>query len=441
MKILNGKYYKNYNQYLNYIKPHLKGYAFFDYNNDSKHIPYRKYTDFDEYLDYYKKSRVNNYFNIRALAYFDIKKRSNDNNEEDNFNYNYICTKIFEYGNSFMNMLGDPNNKMNKHLYKKIISIIDYMSKSEEAKNKEFYTHTGFKLDYLNLYELFKCIEEEKKTFFDILNNNTFFIAQTSKIFDDVLDDLSIDKNIEKEEKKKIEYITDKIFEFFKMENEDKYLSELLKYNKKEFLNSFINAIKQMKDKDKENIKKQYELFLKIEEKTHYIHLYIKTIEIFFEKNEEYFYNFISCNKNLFEDKYKDNLDHLFRNLINKNVEKFINCIPEFNNLFENKLNLNKIKNSIIKNIIKSNKYELFLNQNLKNHTNIFCEFDNSLLILNFSENNKNASKYIMNKIKELFCQNDDNQLFIGFLKNSIINQYAFDMILKIISKKKIKIL
>ena len=439
LKILNGKYYKNYNQYLNYIKPHLKGYAFFDYNNDSKHIPYRKYTDFDEYLDYYKKSRVNNYFNIRALAYFDIKKRSNDNNEEDNFNYNYICTKIFEYDNSFMNMLGDPNNKMNKHLYKKIISIIDYMSKSEEAKNKEFYTHTGFKLDYLNLYELFKCIEEEKKTFFDILNNNTFFIAQTSKIFDDVLDDLSIDKNIEKEEKKKIEYITDKIFEFFKMENEDKYLSELLKYNKKEFLNSFINAIKQMKDKDKENIKKQYELFLKIEEKTHYIHLYIKTIEIFFEKNEEYFYNFISCNKNLFEDKYKDNLDHLFRNLINKNVEKFINCIPEFNNLFENKLNLNKIKNSIIKNIIKSNKYELFLNQNLKNHTNILCEFDNSLLILNFSENNKNASKYIMNKIKELFCQNDDNQLFIGFLKNSIINQYAFDMILKIISKKKDK--
>jgi menaquinone-dependent protoporphyrinogen IX oxidase len=124
---------------------------------------------------------------------------------------------------------------------------------------------------------------------------------------------------------------------------------------------------------------------------------------------------------------------------MNKNIEKFINCIPDLNNLFEKNLNLNKLKNCIIKNIIKSNKYELFFCQNLKNHTNIFNDFDNSLLILNFSENNKNASKYIINKIKELFCQNDDNQLFRGFLKNSIINQYAFDTILKIISKNKDK--
>jgi hypothetical protein len=191
-----------------------------------------------------------------------------------------------------------------------------------------------------------------------------------------------------------------------------------------------------MKDKDKESIKKQYELFLKIEDKTHYVHFYIKTIEIFFENNEEYFYNCLSCNKNLFEDKHKDNLDVLFRSLMNKNVEKFINCIPEFNNLFQNNLNLNKLKNSIIKNIIKSNKYELFFNKNLQNHSNIFSDFDDSLLILNFSENNKNASKYIMNKIKELFCPNEDNQLFIRFLNHSIINQYVFDTALKNLSKK-----
>ena len=437
LKILNGKYYLNYNQYFKYIKQHLKGYAFIDDNSDSKHIPYRKYTDFDEYLDFDIKNRFNNYFNIRILAYFDIKKRPNDNAEE-NFNYKYICDKIFG-GDNFMNMLGDPNDKMSKYLYKKIISIIDNISKSKEAINKKFEFSSFFKLDYSNLYELLSCIEEEKKSFFDILNNNAFFIEQTSNVFHRILSRLSDDKNIEKKDEKKIEYITDKIFEFFKMENEDKYLSELLEFNKKEFFNSFINKIKQMKDKDKESIKKQYELFLKIEDKTHYVHFYIKTIEIFFENNEEYFYNCLSCNKNLFEDKYKDNLDYLFRNLINKNVEKFINCIPEFNNLFENKLNLNKIKNSIIKNIIKSNKYELFFCQNLKNHTNIFNDFDNSLLILNFSENNKNASKYIINKIKELFCQNDDNQLFIGFLKNSIINQYAFDTILKIISKNKDK--
>ena len=121
---------------------------------------------------------------------------------------------------------------------------------------------------------------------------------------------------------------------------------------------------------------------------------------------------------------------------MNKNIEKFINCIPEFNNLFQNNLNLNKLKNSIIKNIIKSKKYDLFFTQNLKIHTNIFSNFDDSLLILNFAENNNNASNYIMNKIKELFCQNDDIQLFIEFLNHSIINQYAFDMLLKNISNK-----
>ena len=300
MKILNGKYYLNYNQYFKYIKQHLKGYAFIDDNSDSKHIPYRKYTDFDEYLDFDIKNRFNNYFNIRILAYFDIKKRPNDNAEE-NFNYKYICDKIFG-GDNFMNMLGDPNDKMSKYLYKKIISIIDNISKSKEAINKKFEFSSFFKLDYSNLYELLSCIEEEKKSFFDILNNNAFFIEQTSNVFHRILSRLSDDKNIEKKDEKKIEYITDKIFEFFKMENEDKYLSELLEFNKKEFFNSFINKIKQMKDKDKESIKKQYELFLKIEDKTHYVHFYIKTIEIFFENNEEYFYNCLSCNKNLFKD-------------------------------------------------------------------------------------------------------------------------------------------
>ena len=437
LKMLNGKCYQYYENYLKYIKPHLRGYAFLDENSDRKKIPYRKYTDFDEHLDYYKKSRIKRYFNIRVLAYFDIKRRPNDNNEEDNFNFNYICNKFFEEKLYVIKMLDEPNGKMNKHLYKKIISIIDYISK--EAKNKEIECYEFFRYELLdNLYELFVCIEEENKTFFDILNNNTFFISQTSKTFDAILLTFSYHKILMKD-MKKIEYITNKIFEFFKMESEDKYLGELVKYNKKEFFNSFINKIKQMKDKDKESIKKQYDLFLKFEDKTHYIHFYIKSIEIFFENNEEYFYNCLSCNKNLFKDKYKDKLDVLFRNLMNKNVEKFINCIPEFNNLFEYNLNLKNLKNSIIKNIIKSKKYELFFNQNLKTHTNIFSDFDNSLLILNFAENNNNASEYIMNKIKELFCQNDDNQLFIGFLKNCIINQYVFDITLKIISKKKDK--
>ena len=87
-------------------------------------------------------------------------------------------------------------------------------------------------------------------------------------------------------DKKKIEYMTDTIFEFFKMGNEEKYLNILIKFNKNEFLKLFINKIKKVKDKDKEAIKKEYEVLINdIDEKKYkYISFYIKILEIFFEK-------------------------------------------------------------------------------------------------------------------------------------------------------------
>ena len=489
---LKEKYCSNYKMYMEVLYPYLKGYAFIDDNNNSKIIPYHKYTDFNEYFERLKYHKYSNEIHIRALAYYDIRKRSN-NNEEDNTNFNFICKKLYDEKCSFMDMLKEPGDEINKHLLKKIISIIDYISKETinreynlelikvSKENSEHYEEVGicddednenndnndnnnedneYKegnltkerynknkekekqslqticFDYLNLYELFVCIKEEKKTFFDICNKNPFFIAQTSKIFDNLLEEFKTKKYINID-KKKIEYMNERILEFYKMENEDKYLSKLIIYNKNEFLNSFINKIKKPKDKDKEIIKKQYELFLNDEGKTNYISSYMKIMEIFFENNEEYFYNCLNCNKSLFEGNNKDNINYLFICLMNKNIEKFINSIPEFNNLFEN--NLNKLKNAIIKSIIKCKKFELFFSQNIKNHTNIFSNFDDSLLILNFAEDNKNASKYVMNKIKELFCQNDDNKLFIGFIKNTIINQYVFETTLKIVSKKKDK--
>ena len=455
--------YINYEKYMKFIKPFRKGYAFYDDNKNNKNIPYHKYTDFNEHFERLKYHKYSNEIHIRALAYYDIRKRSNDN-EEDNYNFNYICTKLFDENYSFMNILNEPRNKINKYLYKKIISIIDYISKEtinkefnraklkdlkqndESNEEKEYCCHCkrfqskedikqGFHhiyFYYFNLYELFLCINEEKKTFFDILNNNAFFITQTSIIFDNFLEHCRYMKS------ERIKYITDKILEFYKMENENKYLRKLIAYNKNEFLNSFINKIQKMKDNDKGNIEKEYELLFNDKLEMKYLNLYIKIFEIFFESNEEYFFNYLNYIKNLYgNQKNKIIFDRLFRSLMNKNIEKFINIIPEFNNLFLN--NLSKFKNSIIKNIIKSNKFELFFSQNIQNHTNIFSNFDDSLLILNFSENNKKASNYIMNKIKELFCQNDNNQLIIGFLKNAIINQYVFDMILKFISKKKDK--
>ena len=453
--------YVNYEKYMKFIKPFRKGYAFYDDNKSNKNIPYHKYTDINEYFERLKYHNYSNEIHIRALAYYDIRKKSNDN-EEDNSNFNYICTKLFDENCSFMNILNEPRNKINKYLYKKIISIIDYISKEtinkefnreklkdlkqndeDNKKNKYCFHYKSYQskkdikqgfhficFEYFNLYELFLCLEEEKKTFFDILNNNEFFITQASIIFDNFLEHFRYKK------RERIKYITDKILEFYKMENENKYLRKLITYNKNEFLNSFINKIKKLKDKEKRNIEEEYELLFNDKLEMKYLNLYIKIVEIFFENNEEYFFNYLNYIKNL-NDKQKKKeyiFASLFRSLINKNIEKFINCIPELNKFCLN--NLSKFKNSIIKSIIKSNKFELFFSQNIKNHTNIFNNFDDFLLILNFSENNKNASKYIMIKIKELFCQNDNNQLFIGILKNSIINRYVFDNLLKFIMTK-----
>jgi len=219
------------------------------------------------------------------------------------------------------------------------------------------------------------------------------------------------------------------------MENENKYLEKLIIYNKKEFLNSFINKLKKMKENGFGSIQKEYELFFNDKLKINYLNLYIEIFVLFFENNEEYFFEYLNFTKVLYDNPNKKYIfDNIFRNLMNINIEKFINYIPKFNNFFRD--NIRKLKNSIIKNIIKSRKYELFLSQNIQNSINIFNNFDDSILILNFSENDKNATEYIIDKIKELFQENDENQLFIGFLKHSIINQYAFDTTLKIISTK-----
>ena len=492
---LKEKYCSNYKMYMEFLYPYLKGYAFIDDNNNSKTIPYHKYTDFNEYFESLKYHKYSKGIHIRALAYYDIRKRSNDN-EEDNVNFNYICSKFYDEKCSFMDMLTEPGNEINKHLLKKIISIIEYISKeainnkdysleeskdskknnenneeegignddyNEDNENKEGNEDNENKegnltkdrynkkekerlqtifFDYLNLYELFVCLEEEKKTFFGICNYNTFFISQASKIFDKLVRKFKTNKYINID-KKKIEYMTEKMFEFWIMENKNNYLDILMIHKSREFLNSLINKIKKPKDKDKEIIRKETEKFFEYIIQSNHIISYIQIMEIFFENNEEDFYNYLYKTKYLFEGNYyrKNFIRYLnlfLIHLINKNIEKFINSIPEFNKILGDNL-LNKIEKAIIKSIIKSKKFDLFFNQNIKNQTKIFSDFDNSLLILNFAEDNKNASKYIMNKIKELFCQNDDHQLFIGFLSKSIINQYVFDTTLKIILKEKDK--
>ena len=85
---------------------------------------------------------------------------------------------------------------------------------------------------------------------------------------------------------------------------------------------------------------------------------------------------------------------------------------------------------------IDNKKWELFFNDNIKNYTNIVSDFESSLLILN-NIDNSSGSKYMMNKIKELFCNNDDVELFIGCLRYLITNEYVIETLIKVISKKK----
>ena len=72
---------------MKFIKPFRKGYAFYDDNKSNKNRPYHKYTDINEYFERLKYHNYSNEIHIRALAYYDIKKRSN-NNEEENINFN-----------------------------------------------------------------------------------------------------------------------------------------------------------------------------------------------------------------------------------------------------------------------------------------------------------------------------------------------------------------
>jgi len=125
----------NFKKYMEYLNPYIKGYAFYDDNNNSKIIPYHSYRDFGEYFESMKYDIYSNDIHIRILAYLDVKKTLIDN-EEYTGNFDYICDKFFKSNCSFMDMLKEPSNKINKHLLKKIISIIEYISK--ETINKEF---------------------------------------------------------------------------------------------------------------------------------------------------------------------------------------------------------------------------------------------------------------------------------------------------------------
>jgi hypothetical protein len=111
---------------------------------------------------------------------------------------------------------------------------------------------------------------------------------------------------------------------------------------------------------------------------------------------------------------------------MNKNLEKYINNCPY----------VDKFNKIIFQYIIKNKKYEFLDNSKFKEIFDQLCDYDSSLLLLNNTDNNADASKYLLNKIRNNFNKNDE-EIFIDFILKTIKNVYSFDTILKIISKKK----
>jgi hypothetical protein len=122
------------------------------------------------------------------------------------------------------------------------------------------------------------------------------------------------------------------------------------------------------------------------------------------------------------------------------NIVNYVNILNDIKCFYDEKSSYTEkkaIDRQIVKYIIKSKNYELFSHKNIENNTEIFKDIDTSMSILEYPNINKDMNKYLMNKIKNSFCNGDDNQFFIDFLKREIMNEYIFDIILKIISKKK----
>ena len=498
-------YTQNYNSFHDYFTKikkiknrkyisFLKGFAYFD----NLEVTYPKYK-YERFLPYYEEKR-----SIRNLLYLDFSNVPNiseitefsgcgvhesvnneehedeDNDEEYNYHkkdkketkrevltdingYKYVFQNYFGKPgfSKFFSLLDEPCDKMNKYMIKKIISIIDklslvcntvnvedYISDEKEIRdlyNKKLYGKSDI---FFNIYQLFLCIKEEKKTLFNILNNSQLFIILFYNYLYCVYYNSQIGKLLGKE---KTNYIKNEIYEFVKAcdatNNKNLFFNFIIK-NDSDATTYITNEIKQFKDRNvydklKNNLDTlKYETFLRLS--TNFEKIFKYFID---NKNKELLIDFLNfCSK--CQTKFKDDqciksanvlgyaLSIIFK-IMEKNIETFVNYLPDIKPIFESYEKGNElIKKYLIKNIFKSNKFDLLNNNFVQYQMNISFNFDSYLLYLNKTTNN-GENKYIYNKLKEL--NSDENSIFIKFLENKIMNEYVFDNLIKVVSKKQNK--
>ena len=481
-------YTQNYNSFPEYFnkikkatnkkyKSFLKGFAYID----NLEVTYPKYK-YERFLpDYEKKKSVRNllyldFSNVPTLSEItefircdDVlnHKVENEGEEDDDENKNdqkekkrEVVTEIngykYVFQNYFINkvccskffsLLDEPCDKMNKFMIKKIISIIDKLSLVCKTANEEDYRNSnndirecyniklyGNRDLFLNMHQLFLCLKEEKRTLFNILNNSQLFITLFYNYLYCVYYHKKIGKFLGKE---KTNFIKNEIYEFIKAidsTNNENMLFNFIVKNSSDVITYINNEIKQFKDK---NVYEKFKSLLNSlfpNDFKRISHHFDKILKFFIDnKNKELTLDFLNFCAQSENNILRYVLLVLFK-IMEKNIETFVNYLPDIKPIFERYNTL--IKNYLIINIFKSNKFELFNNPYVQQQMNISFDFDSYLLYLNKTTNN-GENKYIYKKLKEL--NSDENNIFIKFLENKIMNQYVFDNLLKVVSKKQNK--
>ena len=432
INILKKANYINYFGYLNFIKSKLNGYIYYQVNNELK------YNHFKEYK--------NKTIKLMLLFHLDLTKKNNakinedEKNEDDN--YILIWREIAKNRLSLFSFLDDLPKLINKNIFPKIISIIKDLlkdsNKLEEDLSFEYWKKDNINDNIItNLYEFLSFSKSEKNILLNLSTEYSVFFKMVNNFFNSIIDYLN--KNLCLSiEAKKIDFIKNEISEFLKKDKEYYYKSYFLSQKSIviDFTDTFMNKIKKLKDIN--SIKKEYNDFkskISAYESEFHTTFYSQSIQILvilIQKNKDIFFDYLLFIKDNFSQKL---------NLVDINVKLMSNCLEEYVNCFPQIVSdcsgpaLHGINIYLIQYIINTKKYGLFNHQNIKG-IDILNNLDSCLLL--FNNLNKEGSKYLLEKIIKNLC-NDENELFVEYIKKAIINKYIFDIITQNIFKKKDK--
>ena len=435
-------------------------------------------SDFDNIKELKKAKKLRNKdwiraFNTRLSNDNRIRIAPNNNNDElddieekiedTDTNFYYLFKKIFDSQMSIFSFLDKNPKLLDKNILNHCTCVIEKMA--NESKNVDvgdkfyFYYVDDHPLNdniINNFYLFLSYIKSDKNKFYDVIYDSFPFRKLFQSYFCEVLHYLKIKVNSSVENKRK-DFIRNEIYTFLKKDeefyNKEFFLSE--ESIVLDFTNSFINKIKKLKEQN--DLKRECESFIRVVN-NYDLGLYDESffkqcfviLENLIEKNDRVFIEFLSniaqipdlsrifCNKVYLNERLMSKCITNYVNNINEIVKIIANKVGERVSSIDHLELLNKLRKHLILNIIKSKKYELFDNSNIKNsELKIFNDLESSLSMLNDMDN-KDGNVYLLKKIKASFC-NDEKELFIKFISNAIRNNYIFETLFKTISKNKDK--